>query len=119
MAHDRVHGVKLASAISDTTYRIPWRASAGKLIPLLEQRRLSLRRHGCGQPQVGVGPGAGEAAAGGALNEALLHQEGLADVLDGIAGFGDGVAQRLDPGRPAAVVLDEAGEVAAVQGIEP
>ncbi len=70
------------------------------------------------QAQVRVGLGAGEAAARGALDEALLHQERLDHVLDGVARLGDGVGEGLDAGRAAAVVVDQGRQIAAVEGVE-
>ena len=65
-----------------------------------------------------IGLGAGHAAPGGALDEALLHQERLDDVLDRVARLGDGVGQGLDPGGAAGVVLDQGAEIAAVEAVE-
>src|ERR1700678_4827013 len=81
---------------------IPWMVQACSHL-LVEQRRLR-RWGGRGrQAQVQPGLGACQAAAGGALDVTLLHQEGLDDVLDRVAGLGDGVGEGLDAGGAAAV----------------
>ena len=46
-------------------------------------------------------------AARRALQEALLDQERLDDLLDGVARLGQRRRDRLDPDRPAAVVLGD------------
>ena len=85
---------------------------------LPEQAALFGRARRYGQAEVGVGAGAGHAAARGALDEALLEQIGLDNVLDRVAGLGDGGGEGVHADRAAAVVLDQGLEEAAVVGVE-
>ena len=57
-------------------------------------------------------------AARRALDEALLDEEGLDDVLDGVARLRQRRRDRLDPDRAAAVIRRDRGEIAAVHGVE-
>ena len=68
--------------------------------------------------EVAVGGGCGDAAAGGALEVALLEEVGLVDVLDGVLLFREGRRQGVQADGTAAELLDDDEEEAAVHGIE-
>ena len=57
-------------------------------------------------------------AARRALEEALLDEERLDDLLDGVARLRQRRGERLDADRPAAIVLGDDREIAAVHGVE-
>src|SRR5258706_290610 len=59
------------------------------------------------EPQVLVGGPGGLAAAGGAADEAFLHQEWLVDVLQRPDVLAQHHGQRLEPDRSAVVALDQ------------
>src|ERR1700719_817183 len=60
-----------------------------------------------------------QTAAWGALDEALLDQERLDDLLDGVARFRERRRNGLDADRTAAVIHRDRGEIAPVHGVEP
>ena len=58
-----------------------------------------------------------DAAARRARDEALLQQEGLDDLLDGVARLRQRGGDRLDADGTALVRLGDAGQVAAVERV--
>src|SRR5690606_13222955 len=60
-----------------------------------------------GHPEVVVRPVGGHPPAGGAGEEAVLEQEGLDDVLEGVARLAERRGDRLDPDRAAVVRVDD------------
>jgi len=71
-----------------------------------------------GETEVSVGLGGGAAAAGGALEEADLHEIRFVDVLDGRGFFGADSSEGGEADRATSVVLDNGGEEAAIGGVE-
>src|SRR5262249_24280260 len=75
-------------------------------------------RAGGDEPEMSVSRERGDAAARGALQVALLDQEGLEDVLDRVGLLADGVRQVLHPDRPARELLDHREQELAVHEVE-
>ena len=61
----------------------------------------------------------GDAAARGALQEALLDQERLEHVLDRVALLADRGGEVVDADRPAGEFLDDGRQQLAVHHVEP
>jgi hypothetical protein len=65
-----------------------------------------------------VGEAGGDAAAGGAVEEADLDEEGFVDLFEGVLLFGERGGQRVEADRAAVVFLDDGAEQAAVELVE-
>src|SRR5437868_4817226 len=59
-----------------------------------------------------------QAPTRGTLDQALLDQERLDDLLDGVAWLRQRGGDCLYPHRSAAVIMRDGGEIAAVHGVE-
>src|SRR5262249_14921164 len=70
------------------------------------------------EPEVAEGMRGEQATARRALDEALLDEERLDDVLDGVARLRQRGGQRLPADRPAAIVERDGREIAAVHAVE-
>src|SRR3546814_20234623 len=68
---------------------------------------------------MGEGLGGQQAAARGALQEALLDQVGLDDVFQRVARLGQGGGAGLDADRTALEIAGDDPEIAAVHGSQP
>src|SRR4051812_10512113 len=82
----------------------PLRGGGLLLAAALEEAELHGRvARGLGQDEVAEGVGREHTAAGRALQEAALDEEGLDDLLDGVAGLGQRRRHGLDADRAAAI----------------
>src|SRR3990170_7585548 len=86
--------------------------------PLQWQLPLPPRRRGSRIAQVGVGPRGGPPAVGAPHDEADLQEIGLHHLDQRLRLVVDGGGHRLDPYRPAVVLLDNGLEEALVQAVE-
>src|SRR6185437_13534873 len=84
------------------------------VVILREQPELRRVARRLDQAEVLEGQRGDEAAARRALEQALLDQEWLDDLLDGVARLGQRRRQRLDADRAAGVVLGDGREITAV-----
>ena len=71
------------------------------------------------EPEMGEGRRGEKAAARGPLQQALLDEEGLDDLFERVAGFGQGRGQGFHPDRTAAEGTRDYREIAAVERVEP
>ena len=65
-----------------------------------------------------VGEAGGDAAAGGAVEEADLDEEGFVDLFEGVLLFGQCGGEGVEADRPAVVLLDDGAEETAVEFVE-
>src|ERR1700678_4533040 len=65
-----------------------------------------------------VGQGGGDAAAGGAVEQAELHEVGLVDFLDGVFFLAEGGGEGVEADGAAGIFLDDGQEQVAVDVVE-
>ena len=65
-----------------------------------------------------IGEAGGDAAAGGAVEEADLDEEGLVDLFEGVLLFGERGGEGVEADGAAIVFLDDGAEEAAVEFVE-
>src|SRR5271169_6622303 len=101
-----------------------WRACvradrrASVILALAEQAELRGIAPRLGETEMAERMAGQEPAARGALDEALLDQERLDDLLDGVARLRQRRGDGLDADRAAAIVHRDRREVAPVHGVE-
>src|SRR5262245_32960048 len=93
--------------------------SSWLIVVLGEQAELRGIARRFGKPEMAEGMAGQQPPARGALHEALLDQERLDDLLDGVARLGQRRRDSLDADRAAAVVFRDHGQIAPVHGVEP
>src|SRR5208282_4496809 len=95
---------------------------AASAIPVLQaldlEAELGCGGGGRGEAEVPVAALREHAPARRALDEPLLDEIGLDHLLEHVALIAEGRGKRLDPRRPAAVVVREAAHIAPVHGVE-
>ena len=68
--------------------------------------------------EVLVGEAGGDAAAGGAVEEADLDEEGFVDLFEGVLLLGEGGGEGVEADRAAVVLFDDGAQEAAVELVE-
>src|SRR5262245_32931385 len=91
---------------------------SGSVVVAAKKPELRRVAGGFGQVEVPEGMPCDQPAAWRALQQAFLDQERLDDLLDRVARLRQCGGQRLDPDRPATIVLGNGEQVAAVHGVE-
>src|SRR5947207_4410881 len=120
------HAAAMTSAFSGGHHQTTFRASLERHRPLALCRLPSLSKQDelrgiarrLGKPEMSEGMRGQQPSARGALDEALLDQERLDDLLDGVARLGKRRSDRLDADGTAAVILRDRREVTAVHRIQ-
>src|SRR5580693_365338 len=94
------------------------RSWASALLPLVEHAELRGVAARLGEAEMAERMAGQEASARSALEEALLDQERLDDLLDGVARLRQRRGDGLDADRAAAVIHRDRREIAPVHGVE-
>src|SRR5512133_3549981 len=81
-------------------------------------KQSSLRRFGRDPAEVAVGRGGRDASPRGAVQEAVLDQERLIDVLNGVALLADRRGNRVEPHRSPSELVDDGKQYHPVHRVE-